>query len=433
MYLGTDNENRQVIGYPGDRHLLTIGPTRSGKSRRLLIPNLLYETGRSMLVVDIKGELAAFTAAHRAAKGGKVLALDPFGILASKNVKVPVVGFNPMQTLNPDDENFVDDAMMLAEAMVQVTTEMKEPHFAESAQDVVAGLIMWCKQAFKEKASLRLVRKMICQPKDNFKVMYATAKRAGANEAVFAKLARFENPAADNRELDGVLSTAQTQTRFLDSPGIARSLENGMVDFGAMKATNTTVYLVLPPSKLMTHAKWLRLVISSAMTAMQVTVKANDRPDVLFLLDEFAQLGRLQAVETAVSLNAGYGVKVWAAVQHLGQLKDLYNDNWETFLSASCVTAFAPRDVFTRDHLTKMIGTGTKPMRSITTGPEGEKSVATSAQKDDLMSPHQWRQMVMGEFFAFIPTDKGELIKRIHSPDFTALPEVKNGTIRAAA
>ena len=166
---------------------------------------------------------------------------------------------------------------------------------------------------------------------------------------------------------------------------------------------------------------------------MQRTGKAHGRPDVLFMLDEFPQLGRLQAVETAVSLNAGYGVKVWAAVQHLGQLKDLYDDNWETFLSAGCVTAFAPRDVFTRDHLTKLIGTGTKALRSISTGSDGGTSVTTSVQKDDLISPHQWRQMVLGEFFAFIPTDKGQLIKRVYCPDFTALPEVKSGTIRAAA
>ena len=91
MYLGNDYEDKKegrAIAYNGDGHMLTIGPTRSGKSRRLLIPNLLYETGRSMLVVDMKGELAAITAAHRAAKGGYVVALDPFGVLATRGVEI---------------------------------------------------------------------------------------------------------------------------------------------------------------------------------------------------------------------------------------------------------------------------------------------------------------------------------------------------------
>ncbi len=91
---------------------------------------------------------------------------------------------------------------------------------------------------------------------------------------------------------------------------------------------------------------------------------------------------------------------------------------------------FAPRDVFTRDHLTKLIGTGTKTMRSTSFNLEGGASVTNSIQKDDLVSPHEWRQMVMGEQWAFIPTDKGQLIKRIYSHDFTALPEVQAGTIK---
>ena len=135
LWLGNDyddkNKNGPVIAYNGDGHMLTIGPTRSGKSRRLLIPNLLYETGRSMLVVDIKGELAAITAAHRAAKGGNVVALDPFGVLPTRGVEIPSVGFNPMRRLNPELDDFVDDAMGLAEALVQVRPGDSEPHWAE--------------------------------------------------------------------------------------------------------------------------------------------------------------------------------------------------------------------------------------------------------------------------------------------------------------
>jgi hypothetical protein len=34
--------------YTGDRHLVTVGPNGSGKTRRLLIPNLIFlKTGRS--------------------------------------------------------------------------------------------------------------------------------------------------------------------------------------------------------------------------------------------------------------------------------------------------------------------------------------------------------------------------------------------------
>ncbi len=433
MYLGHDISPGAIgkrIAYNGDGHMLTIGPTRSGKSRRLLIPNLLFETGRSALVVDMKGELAALTAPHRLAKGGLVAALDPFDELQKRGLSIPVIGFNPMIQLNPKSDDFVDDAMGLAEALVQVTPEMKDAHFAESAQDLVAALIMLTRCMAGTRATLGDVRRDICRSTEEIEILARQVMKTPPHEAIRNKMSKFSKISGENREIASILSTAQTQTRFLDSPGIARSLSSdGGLDFSLLKKETMAIFLVLPPARLVTHAKWLRLIISSAMTAMQRTPKVPGRPDVLFMLDEFPQLGRMQSVESAVSLNAGYGVKVWAAVQHLGQLKDLYHDNWETFLSAGCVTAFAPRDVFTRDHLTQLIGTGYKDMQSVTTAP-GSISYTTSAQKDDLMSPHQWREMKIGQHFAFIPTDGGQIIRRLYCPDFTDLPEIKEGKIK---
>jgi type IV secretion system protein VirD4 len=110
MWLGNDYDEKKkdgpVVAYNGGGHMLTIGPTRSGKSRRLLIPNLLYDPGRSMLVVDIKGELAANTAGHRIANGSNVVALDPFGVLPTRGVTIPSVGFNPMRRLDPGSDDF---------------------------------------------------------------------------------------------------------------------------------------------------------------------------------------------------------------------------------------------------------------------------------------------------------------------------------------
>src|SRR5207253_2157203 len=47
----------KCVRYDGDRHLLTIAPTRAGKGTTTIIPNLLTYGG-SALVVDPKGENA---------------------------------------------------------------------------------------------------------------------------------------------------------------------------------------------------------------------------------------------------------------------------------------------------------------------------------------------------------------------------------------
>jgi type IV secretion system protein VirD4 len=399
------------------------------------MPNLLYDTGRSMLVVDIKGELATYTAGHRKTKGSEVVALDPFGVLPGLGVKIPRVGFNPMSRLNPKSDDFVDDAMGIAEALVEVKPGERDPHWAQSAQDFVAGLVMSVKCIAKEKATLGMVRERICFNVELLRKLAEDARKLSLHPAISNKLRYFESASADkdNRELDSIMSNARTQTRFLDSPQIVRNLEGEGVDFRKLKTGKVTIYLVIPPKRLVTHAKWLRLIISAAMTAMQEQLEIpGDRRDipVLFILDEFPQLGRMEPVETAVSLNAGYGVKVWIAVQHLGQLKEHYGDNWETFLSAGCVTAFAPRDLFTREHLTKLIGTGTKDVRSTTYNDDGGLSISTNPQKDDLVSPHDWREMVMGDQWVFLPDEMGQELIRTYGPDLNDLPQVRSGAIR---
>ena len=110
-----DDETQRVGGkivYEGERHLLLFGPNGTGKGTRFLIPNLLSIKGRSILVIDPKGELAAVTAAYRHRAGDDVKILDPFGKLheAVKNSDdhryliehglTTSAGFNPLSTLD---------------------------------------------------------------------------------------------------------------------------------------------------------------------------------------------------------------------------------------------------------------------------------------------------------------------------------------------
>jgi type IV secretory pathway TraG/TraD family ATPase VirD4 len=128
----------------------------------------------------------------------------------------------------------------------------------------------------------------------------------GRYEAIPAKLNRFSKMSSENRELFSILSTAQTQTAWLDSLPIQRDLGKGTTDFGRMKYQPMTVYLILPPRYLATHSTWLRLMVTAVLQPLMRSVRSATVP-VLFMLDEFAQLGHLPVIENNLALMREYG------------------------------------------------------------------------------------------------------------------------------
>jgi len=78
---------------------------------------------------------------------------------------------------------------------------------------------------------------------------------------------------------------------------------------------------------------------------------------VLFLLDEFAALGYLESIETAMGLMRCYGVKLWLILQDLPQLQGLYAKKWESFIANSgAIQAFGVNDRETASYLSDLAG-----------------------------------------------------------------------------
>jgi len=426
------------VRFDGPEHILTIGPTRSGKGRRLLAPELIRDTDRSIVVVDPKGELAKWTAAHRA-KFGQVFAIDPFGLLEQMpDLRLPSAGYNPMRWLDPTSEDFVDDATAVAEAICPVESQ-RDPHFEQGAQDIVTGLIMYRRIVDKD-AGLTSIRADLARTPAAWRDLLLGDEMGNTKEgklcafmvadmhdvpALWTKLAELQSFSSDDRELNAFIRSAKTHTNFLDSPPVGRDLARPGVDFGRLKHGPITVYLVLPPVRLVTHAKWLRLVIAGAIEALRKTPGVPGRPDTLIILDEFPQLGRMKSVETGVQLNAGYGIKFWIVVQNITQLQGLYDDNWETFTSAGVLTSYGPRDPTTAEYLAKLSGERTIEVRGESTDAEGRHSSSINLQRRENVMPHQFEQLGKGRMFVRLPSDRQGVARYITEvADFTEREDI---------
>ena len=334
------------INYTGPRHALTVAPTRSGKGACAIIPNLLT-LDRSVIVVDPKGQNAAVTSGFRSAVTRSFL-LNPFnehGLGTSR--------FNPLAHFSIDDANVFADVASLSEALI--ITEGKDPHWPDSARNLISVLILHLLATRGKDAALPQIREFLGLP--HAALVKEIEKMMRSPHPFISELAGqfLEN----TDEIKNIVSTARTQTKFLSDPLFSDPATGVLTgdDFRMrnLKKELSTLYLILPMRHMAAYSRFLRLIVVSALDQLTSTTGGIR---TLFMLDEFAALGHLSAIENAFSLAAGYNVQIWPFLQSLSQLRDVYGETaWMNFLSGCGFTQwFAPADEFTAEYISKRIG-----------------------------------------------------------------------------
>ena len=413
-------QGRELLRVGGEGHVLTVAPTRSGKGVSAVIPNLLDFPG-SVLVTDPKGENYAVTARWRRDElKTPVFAFDPFGVAEGDAAAT----YNPLDLIDAGTTAAVDDARLIADMLVLPgAREGEQAFWNEEARGVLTGLILHvAANAPAEMRTLTHVRALLTLPPEPFSDLLEEMQGTRAAGGLIARAAARIQQKAD-RERSGVLSTAQSHTHFLDSPRMAKVLERSTVDLSVLKRDAVTVYLILPTDRMDAYARWLRLMIGCALLAMART-RGQPKDRVLFLLDEFAHLGRMHPVQRDIGLAGGFGVTFWLIVQDLSQLKSTYGETWLTFLAnIGVLQAFGINDWDTAEYLSKMTGDATIHVesehhsRGVSRGPHAQRQMGTGRTQSELgrrlLLPDEVRRLPREAELVFVKGEAPLLVERL--------------------
>jgi len=385
VWLGR-SENDFALGHIDDRHVCLVAGSRGGKGTSSIVPTLITWPG-SAVILDPKGENATVTAARRGSgsknaggMGQSVRVLDPFrAAVVDDTLRA---SFNPLDALNPEDEEAVDEAGRVADAIVVVREggANADPFWDESARSMIKGLILHVLTApqYAGRRNLITVRQLIMRGdwesaetlradgETNIPPAHGLLWAGVSSNPAFGGLVAgfgdsFTNMFVNSpKQYESVLQVANRNTEFIDSPGMQRMLGGSDFQLSELKTRpeGLSLYLCLPQRYMSTHYRWLRMMIALTVTEME---KVRGRPaaghPVLLMLDEFAGLKFMQVILDSVAQAAGHGLKMAFVLQSLEQLKAVYKDNWETFLANSGLKIFFNvEDHFTRDYVSKLIG-----------------------------------------------------------------------------
>lgn len=407
-------DERKVVRYDGDRHLLTIAPTRAGKGTTAIISNLLTYSGSS-LVIDPKGENASVTAMARRAMGQDIYVVDPW-MIAPSACDTPS-RFNPIDWLQAGDIDIAENAMLLADALV-MPSDKGDRFWAEEAKALLHGLILYVATDQHEQTTRTLarVRDLLLLDGEDMPELFQRMA-ASPHHVVASTGARCLQK--EEKLLANVIASAQAETHFLDSPRIRESLSASDFRFEDLKRKPMTIYLVLPSDRLNAFGRWLRLLIQQAITVNARNIELKPRDPVLFLLDEMPALGRLAMVEQAYGLMAGFGMQLWGIVQDATQLKRIYGEGWETFVGNSGVVQyFGSRDRMTAEYFSALCGVttvwsfSTAIGRAFSSGKDGGSSSSSSTSTSSAVQ----RKLAFPDELMRLPSNRALVFIENHHP-----------------
>lgn len=382
VYVGAYEEKNGKVSYlrhSGPEHCLTYAPTRSGKGVGLVIPTLLSWT-HSVIVADLKGELWALTAGWRKAHAGQVvMRFEPASSRGS-------VRWNPLDEIRVGTDNEVADVQNLATLIVDPDGKGLESHWQKTSQALFVGVILHA--IYKAKnggpaATMSEVDGLLTDPARPIKGLWEEMMTyghlaGGKNHTVVGRAARDMMDRPDE-EAGSVLSTAKSYIELYRDPVVAANTSTS--DFSIRDLMNhdtpVSLYIITQPTDKNRLRPLVRIMLNMMVRILAPKqefengrVKANYKHRMLFMIDEFPSLGKLEIIQESLAFAAGYGLKFYLICQDINQLRSRETGyGHDELVTSNChvQNAYPPNRLETAEHLSKMTGQTTILKEQITT------------------------------------------------------------------
>lgn len=323
---------RKLVSDESEAHVMVVAPTGSGKGRNLMIPTLLTSHAPAV-VLDVKGEAAAVTARARREMGHEVYIIDPFRVVTETPDTL-----NPLDVIDPSSRGVHEDALEATEAIIGPEASLRDRFWDNWARSLVSAVVHFVLTAGDEPRTLANVSDWLNGDEVDMKLALLLDNKRVSGTSYNNIAGYLRLPERETRP--SVLGTVQQHIRLFGSDVVREAMSATSFDLqGLRDGRPLTIYLVMPPDKLDSHAPILRMWLWALMS-MVIRRKRNPRVPTLFIIDEMGHLGPMPIIERSVTLLRGYGVRLMMMLQSVGQIAKLYPNDHGT-MASNCLAVAA--------------------------------------------------------------------------------------------
>ena len=380
-----ENWQRVVGGQrPGERlwagdfaHGSMIAASRSGKGAGVLIPTLLTYPG-AIFCLDPKGEIYSQVFQARRALGRHAFCIDPWRIVHKNGADT----YNPLEWILPDSPFVPDSAKDFASSLVVRTGQEKERFWSDASElllQAVIAAVLWGSEPHER--NLVSVADVLANPSLLSNTL-AAMQQSDAYGGVLRTLG-FQASQLEGREKASVLTAISAQyLNFLASGPVRDTIQTSSVDPLWLKTHAADLFLVIPPEKLRSAGGFTRFMLTGILRRLAQGPPDESHP-VLVILDEASSLGQLQILEDAVTLFAGWGVKLLFVWQSIGQIQESFpGEKAKTFMANMSLQIFGKtNDLETAKIVSERLGDTTVLSTSSSEGGSYSRSYGREARQ----------------------------------------------------
>lgn len=338
-----EGDKEKIYYISDDTHTLTIGATRSGKTRNLVIQSIctLGLSGESMVISDPKAELFHYTAEFLKKIGYEVICIDFKNPAKSTryNLLQPII-----DAVNAGN---TEKAEMYAWDITNILVGDNVSHekiWENGEKSTIAAAILCVvvdnakRPEFQNLTNVYWFVAEMCKNVGNKTPMNEYVKKLKSSHPARALLSISD--VAPSRTKGSFYTSALTTLRLFTSKSIYSITHKSDFDISQLGSRKQVLFFILPDEKTTYYP------ISSLMVSQlyEILVRKSDERGgrlenrVNFVLDEFGNFTKLSDFTNKLTVGGGRGIRFNLFLQSFEQLDEKYNKETAGIVKSNCQT-----------------------------------------------------------------------------------------------
>ncbi|TCV82729.1 type IV secretory system conjugative DNA transfer family protein [Sulfurirhabdus autotrophica] len=347
------------------KNVIVSASPGSGKTQGLMIPNCLNWPG-SLVALDMKGECYERTSGFRQSMGQKVYQLN---FLARD---YHTHQYDPFAYVSEDRHFRVSDIEKIARYLCPDPSH-GDTFWATGAREMFRSIALFLFET-GQQCTLGAILDVIEIPEGIQKFAKRMVKDAqegiiALDSATVRDFATIGNRAENTHS--GVKDQITNALAPLKNPIVRFATSANTFNICEIRNQPISIYITAARPDLIALRPIINLFFQHLvdLNSMKEFGKhPSHKHEVLLAMDEFAQIGRLEAIFHGITYFRSFGIRLLAIVQSVSQLRETYSiESTKTFLeSFDCSVFFTPaaRDSQTPKELSDLLGMETVKSKS---------------------------------------------------------------------